>query len=743
MNNSICMINKKDGQFEIGFFIYIKCNKEKVPYLMTKYDIIEECNDNSLIISLNNEKKLLKLGNQKYLNKSYNLLIIEIIGDKSDKVQFLEIASNLNKKELENYYYKQTLYIIQQNNKKDISISFGLIKKVLKSTIKFSCYVNENSKGLPIFDLTNNKIIGIYDGKSKYYNNGQLLNNIVKQLNIIEKCKNEISLLINIDKYYVNRKVYFFDNYDELHNNLKELDEYNTELYIDNIRYKYNKFFIPKKEGKFNIKIKFSLYLKDCSYMFANCYNIVYINLTGFKTKYITNMAYMFYNCYFKDIDLYSFNTQNVEYMNCMFGNCRSLKKLDISFFDFNNVEDISRMFDGCWSLVSIGDIPKWNMQKIKVINGIFKGCSSLKTLPDISEWNMKNIKDLSGLFEGCSSLKTLPDISKWNTENINDIKGIFKGCSALESLPDISEWHMKNIKDLSGLFEGCKSLKSLPDISEWNMEDNKDLRGIFKDCSSLKILPDISKWNTKNIINMYQMFDGCLSLVTLPDISKWNIENVFNINYMFYHCESLKSLPDISKWNLKKIYDIKDMFYECKKLKFLPEFELSAKPIKILFVGKEGVGCKSLIKAAITNKYLRDSYKFNFFDIIDISIDDAIIKAQFYNNSLEESRVKYLKLFLKYVDIVIFVYDTTDEKSFEFLDEATRKVKEMYGNKFMGVIIGNKIDLYLLTKIETQEGQEFAEKYNYKFNETTTKDNYSFSNCLQEIIKDYLLNNN
>ena len=37
---------------------------------------------------------------------------------------------------------------------------------------------------------------------------------------------------------------------------LKELNESNVELYINNIKYKYDKYFIPKKKGNY-IKLKF------------------------------------------------------------------------------------------------------------------------------------------------------------------------------------------------------------------------------------------------------------------------------------------------------------------------------------------------------------------------------------------------------------------------------------------------------------------------------------------------------
>ena len=65
----------------------------------------------------------------------------------------------------------------------------------------------------------------------------------------------KINITINVDKNDVNKKIYFLDNYyyndegDEkyTHEHLKELNEYNTELYINNKIEKYGNFFILKK----------------------------------------------------------------------------------------------------------------------------------------------------------------------------------------------------------------------------------------------------------------------------------------------------------------------------------------------------------------------------------------------------------------------------------------------------------------------------------------------------------------
>ena len=396
-----------------------------------------------LNVYFKNENKIIKLGNNKYLYKEYDLSILEILEDKKDNIKYLEIDDNIFNEELEINYYKSSIYIIQSNSKKDISVSFGKIKGIIKSKLTYSCYTHSNSKGLLIFNLSNNKIIGLHINNRNNYNKGILLKDIIKSIFNEQKYKNEkneINLLINVDKNDINKRIYFLDNYDNRLNHLKELNDLNTELYIDNNRVKYNKYFITKNEGKYKIKFKFKLYLMDCRCMFAGCKNILNFNLIYFNTKNLEDMSYMFYDCDIKDIDLSSFNTKNVKYMDYIFGFFRNLNELNNSFFDVKNVTDMS---------------------------GMFCGYSSLKKLPDISKWNTKNIINISYLFIGCISIIELPDISNWEIENITNISYFFHFCPSLELLSDISKWDTKNITNMSGMFDICSSLKSLPDISK------------------------------------------------------------------------------------------------------------------------------------------------------------------------------------------------------------------------------------------------------------------------------------
>jgi hypothetical protein len=87
---------------------------------------------------------------------------------------------------------------------------------------------------------------------------------------------------IKIANEDINEDIYFLDNTDggkddegikHYHDNLKELNESNTELYINDKKYKFCKFCKFSKEGIYHIKLKFQIEIKDCSYMFFECYD--------------------------------------------------------------------------------------------------------------------------------------------------------------------------------------------------------------------------------------------------------------------------------------------------------------------------------------------------------------------------------------------------------------------------------------------------------------------------------------
>ena len=616
MKECICKINgKKEGT---GFFSKITYNNKLIPVLITIYDIIDDDyikNNKEILIFINEKQKIININKDSKIyssdNEQYNLMIIKINEDIVNN--YLEIDDNIFKDNSEILYKENSIYILHNSINNKVSVSYGYgIEKINEYDIKHICNAELCSSGGPILNLSTNKIIGIHKGLFKKngineFNIGTYLKYPLIEMNEI---KNEIKMKIKIDKKDINNKIYFLDNTNDYkdengiklyHENLKELNKLNVELYINNIKKDYKKYFIPKEEGIYTIKLKFKIFIKDCSFMFFNCNNLIDINLWNFNISHVINMCGMFGECKslksISDIsssdsknvinmskmfylcvsleslpDISNWNTSNVKDMSYMFFSCGLLQSLpDISNWDTTNVKDMSYMFNWCTSLKSLPDISKWETKNVNNMSFMFVQCKSLKSLQDISNWDTQNVNNISNMFAGCQLLESLPDISKWNTTNVNNMSYIFCECKLLKSLPDISKWDTKNVNNMSKMFSQCKSLKSIPDISNWDTKNVNNMSGLFHWCVSLESLPDISKWNTTNVNNMNCIFSDCKSLISLPDISKWDTQNVNNMSGIFADCKSLKSLPDISKWDTKNVNNMSKMFIQCKSLESLP----------------------------------------------------------------------------------------------------------------------------------------------------------------------------
>ena len=240
LDNSIYKIKINDGKYGIGFFCYIKCHNKNIPVLITNYKIINEkyySNNNNIKVLIDNELITIEFGSIHYINKDLDISIMEIKENKL--INILDIDENIYKEESEMCLNKESIYIIHNINN-DICASYGIINDMNKKELFISCNINIETNCYPIFNLKTNKLIGIYNKNSKYYNKGIYMNYILKKLKykIINNDynNNEINIQIKINKEDIGHNIFFLDNeykeedkYYSSHNNLKELNELNTE----------------------------------------------------------------------------------------------------------------------------------------------------------------------------------------------------------------------------------------------------------------------------------------------------------------------------------------------------------------------------------------------------------------------------------------------------------------------------------------------------------------------------------
>ena len=166
MKKNICKI--KIGQKQgTGFFCKIPFPSKYYmkPVLITSSYLINEeilNNEEEIIIKIEEDIdiKTINLKNRmKYINKLYNIAIIELIDD-YNITNYLELDERIiNNKDIDNK--NENIYIIQYPEGK-LSVSYGIINNIFnKYKFKHNCSTKEGAIGSPILNM-NNKVIGIH-----------------------------------------------------------------------------------------------------------------------------------------------------------------------------------------------------------------------------------------------------------------------------------------------------------------------------------------------------------------------------------------------------------------------------------------------------------------------------------------------------------------------------------------------------------------------------------------------------
>ncbi len=221
-------------------------------------------------------------------------------------------------------------------------------------------------------------------------------------------------------------------------------------------------------------------------YMFANCPNLVSVNLAGLDTEYAESFKRMFQNCSaLTELDLSNFtNAKKVYDMQDMVAGCSSLET-----FILNNESFITRTSTASETAITSGGVQLTNM---------FQGCTSLKTV------DMSNIT-----------------IYGRDSDGWNQARRLFYNRSSLESV-NLSNTQFINVKDFTEMFYGCSSLTDL-NMEEIYVEDAVSMNNMFQNCSSLETLDVSGFGKLEHIENMDGFVNGCTGLKVL------NIDNLDN----------------------------------------------------------------------------------------------------------------------------------------------------------------------------------------------------------------------
>ena len=362
----------------------------------------------------------------------------------------------------------------------------------------------------------------------------------------------------------------------------------------------------------------------DASYLFSSTNDSAkLISLTTIDGLYlldttnVTNMSHMFDGAInLKALDLKSFNTSNVQYMESMFENCEKLITIQASnSFNTANVSDNgNNMFLGCDVLESDKgtkciEVSNTDINYAKIDTGSNDGylSSPFYTFPtNWDVWYMNDVRDSNVIDQKQKrtvtkiTFKKVPESRPstydymWQIPNSNGLFGFINGneieiylsedytmyastdmsflfssagntgyYSAVENIVNLNYLDTSNSTNMAGVFSNCQSIRSI-DLSSFKTSSVSNMSNMFRRCWVLENL-DLTSFNTSSVQDMSGMFLSCNALKSL-DLTSFNTSNCSSIQFMFQDCTSLITL-DISSFDTRNIHDMSKLFQNCRSL--------------------------------------------------------------------------------------------------------------------------------------------------------------------------------
>ena len=183
-----------------------------------------------------------------------------------------------------------------------------------------------------------------------------------------------------------------------------------------------------------------------------------------------------------------------------------------------------------------------------------------------------------------------------------------------------------------------------------------------------------------------------------------------------------------------------KSVIKEIKKIKKLRK--KMEKRVKFIIIGDKTVGKSCIINQFIEKQFINEYIPTIGSDKIkkEIEIKGEKLNLEIWDTVGQEQYRTVNKIFIKNAQIALIVYDITNRKSFENLNNWYNLIFEI--NKNSNVIVGvtaNKTDLYENQVVDSEEGKNFADEKKISFFETSAKDYESIENVFIQLSKIYI----
>ncbi|XP_053133506.1 ras-related protein Rab-13 isoform X4 [Hemicordylus capensis] len=162
----------------------------------------------------------------------------------------------------------------------------------------------------------------------------------------------------------------------------------------------------------------------------------------------------------------------------------------------------------------------------------------------------------------------------------------------------------------------------------------------------------------------------------------------------------------------------------------------------KLLLIGDSGVG-----KTCLIIRFAEDNFSGTYistigidFKIRTVEIEGKRIKLQVWDTAGQERFKTITTAYYRGAMGIILVYDITDEKSFENIQNWMKSIKENASAGVERLLLGNKCDMESKRKVPRDRAEKLSKEYGIRFFETSAKSSVNVAEAFSTLARDILL---
>ncbi|XP_061462855.1 nuclear pore membrane glycoprotein 210-like isoform X2 [Rhineura floridana] len=162
----------------------------------------------------------------------------------------------------------------------------------------------------------------------------------------------------------------------------------------------------------------------------------------------------------------------------------------------------------------------------------------------------------------------------------------------------------------------------------------------------------------------------------------------------------------------------------------------------KLLLIGDSGVG-----KTCLIIRFAEDNFSGTYistigidFKIRTVEIEGKRIKLQVWDTAGQERFKTITTAYYRGAMGIILVYDITDEKSFENIQNWMKSIKENASAGVERLLLGNKCDIESKRKVPRDRAEKLSKEHGIRFFETSAKSSVNVEEAFSTLARDILL---